>query len=125
MFHSGQLLPSAPVTVGLFVDIFVFFLIIMSSEPILLEYLHKGELQYELEARGISTELLNLAILRSVFRSSHDLKENAVVLANLEILMDPTSILSICHNRFGQIKDSVDNTASSCINIDFPSIYIN
>jgi hypothetical protein len=45
------------------------------------EYLHK-ELQYELEVRGVSTEGLNAAVLRSVFRTSHDLKENAELLTN-------------------------------------------
>jgi hypothetical protein len=32
------------------------------------EYLHKDELSYELEIRGINTEGLNVADLRCIFR---------------------------------------------------------
>jgi hypothetical protein len=49
----------------------------MSLDLITPEYLHKDELQYELKARGLSTEGSNVAILRSLFRPSRDLKENS------------------------------------------------
>jgi CHAD domain-containing protein len=39
---------------------------------------------------------------------------------NSEIFKDPASILSICRDRFNQIKDLVDNTDSSRINVDLP-----
>jgi hypothetical protein len=40
----------------------------MSSEHTMPEYVHKDEMQYELEVRGVSTEGLNEAVLRSVFK---------------------------------------------------------
>jgi hypothetical protein len=88
------------------------------------EYLHKYELQHELEVRGVSTEGLNVAVLRSVFRTSRDLKENAELLTNNEIFKDPASILSFCRDRFNQVKDLVDNTDSSRNNVYLPR-YIN
>jgi hypothetical protein len=92
----------------------------MSAEPTMAEYLHKNELQYELEFRGVSTEGLNVAALRSVFRTSRDLKENVELLTNSDKLKDPASILSFCRDRFNQIKDLFDNTDSSRINVDLP-----
>jgi hypothetical protein len=92
----------------------------MSVEIIMPEYLHKDELQYELEARGLPIEGLNVAALRSLFRTSRDLKENPELLATNERFKDPASILSFCHDRFNQIKDLVDNTDSSRVSIDFP-----
>jgi hypothetical protein len=74
------------------------------------EHLHKDELQYELEARGVSIESSNVATVRTIFRTSRDLKENSATLANNEILKDPASVLSFCRQRFNQIKDLVDNT---------------
>ncbi|XP_033607479.1 uncharacterized protein LOC111864806 [Cryptotermes secundus] len=53
----------------------------MTSEPLLPEYLHKDELQYELAARGILTEWLNVAALRSLLRTSQDV-ENCTKLEN-------------------------------------------
>jgi hypothetical protein len=101
----------------LFVSVFLF---IMSSDPTMPEYLHKDELQYELQFCRVSTEGLNVAALRSVFRTSRDLKENAESLTNSEKFKDPESILSFCRDRFNQIKDLVDNTDSSRINVDLP-----
>jgi hypothetical protein len=92
----------------------------MSLDSITPEYLHKDELQYELEARGVPTEGSNVATLRSLFRTSRDLEENSEILANNEIFKDPAYVLSFCRQRFYQIKDLVDNTDSSCINVDFP-----
>jgi hypothetical protein len=74
------------------------------------EYLHKDELQYELEARGLSTEGSNVAILGSLFRTSSDLRENSDILATNEIFKDPVSAFSFCRQRFNQIKDLVVNT---------------
>jgi hypothetical protein len=92
----------------------------MSFEIVMPEHLHNDELQYELEARGLSTEGLNVAALRSLFRTSRDLKKNPELLASSERFKDPASILSFCHARFNQIKDLVDNTDSSRVSIDFP-----
>jgi hypothetical protein len=60
----------------------------MSLDSITPEHLHKDELQYELEARGVSIEVSNVATLRSLFRTSRDLKENSEILANKEIFKD-------------------------------------
>jgi hypothetical protein len=92
----------------------------ISFEIIMPEHLHKDELQYELDARGLSTEGLNVAALRSLFRTSRDLKVNPELLATSEKFKDPASILSFCHDRFNQIKDLVDNTDSSRVSIHFP-----
>jgi hypothetical protein len=92
----------------------------MSLDLITPEYLHKDELQYELEARGLSTEGSNVATLRSVFRTSRDLKENVDILATNKIFKDPVSALSFCRQRFNQIKDLVENTDLACITVDFP-----
>jgi hypothetical protein len=92
----------------------------MAEQLIMPEHLHKDELQYELEARGLSTEGLNVPALRSLFRTSRDLKQNSEVLTASERFKDPASIFSFCHDRFNQIKDLVDNTDSSRVSIDFP-----
>jgi hypothetical protein len=92
----------------------------LSLDLITPENLHKDELQYELESRGLSTEVSNVATLRSLFRTSRDLKENSDILVNNEIFKDPASVLSFCRQLFNQIKDLVDNTDSSCINVEFP-----
>jgi hypothetical protein len=83
------------------------------------EYLHKDELQYELEPRGPSTKGSKVAILRPLFRTSRDLKENSDILANNEIFKDPVSALYFRRQRFNQIKDLVENTDSACINVAF------
>jgi hypothetical protein len=92
----------------------------MSLDLITPEYFHKDELQYELEARGLSTEGSNVAISRSLFRTSRDLKENSDILATNEIFKDPVSAFYFCHQHFNQIKDLVENTDLACIIVDFP-----
>jgi hypothetical protein len=92
----------------------------MSFDLIMPEYLHKDELQYELEARGLSTEGSNVANLRYLFRTSRDLKENSDILATNEIFKDPVSALSFSRQRFNQIKDLVENTDVACITVDLP-----
>jgi hypothetical protein len=92
----------------------------MSLDLITPEHLHKDEMQYELEARGLSTEGSNVATLRSLFRTLRDLKENSDILANNKIFKDPASVLSFCLQRFNQMKDLADNKDSSCINVEFP-----
>jgi hypothetical protein len=91
----------------------------MSLDLITPEYLHKDELQYELQARGLLTEGSNVAILRSLFRTSRDLKENSDILATNEIFKDPVSAFSFCRQHFNQIKDLVENMDLACITIDF------
>jgi hypothetical protein len=82
------------------------------------EFLHKDGLQYELEAHGVSTEGLNVAAFRSLFRTSRHLKENPVL--NSGMLMDLASILSFCRDQFNQSKNLVDNADRSRIGVDFP-----
>jgi hypothetical protein len=66
------------------------------------------------------TKGLDVAALRSLFRSSRDLKENSEVLTNSELLMDPVMIVAFCRDRFHQIRELVENTDSSRISVDFP-----
>jgi hypothetical protein len=87
---------------------------------ILPEYLHKDELQYELEVRGVSTVGLDVAALRSVFRKSRHLKEDPVVIGNTHLLLDHEAVLAFCQDRLYQIKDLVENTDVSRIPADFP-----
>jgi hypothetical protein len=89
---------------------FTVFLFIMASMAILPEYLLKDELQYELEARGVSTAGLDVAALRSIFRKSRHLKEDSVVLGNTDLLLDHEAVLVFCQDRLYQIKDLVENT---------------
>ena len=92
----------------------------MTSEPMLPEYLHKDELQYELAARGISTERLNVAALRSLLRTSRDVEENTELLSSMKCLKDPAGTISLYREKFLQIRELVDNTDSSRIALDFP-----
>jgi hypothetical protein len=92
----------------------------MEPHPIVPEYLHKDELSYELEVRGINTEGLNVSDLRSIFRKSRDVKENPAVCTNSEIFHALDKVLIFCHDRFQLIKDLVENTDCSSISIDFP-----
>jgi hypothetical protein len=100
------------------INFLVFF--IMESMAILPEYLHKDELQYELEARGVSTVGLDVAALRSTFRKARHLKEDPVVIGNTHLLLDHEAVLAFCQDRLDQIKDLVENTDASRIPADFP-----
>jgi hypothetical protein len=95
----------------------------MEPHPIIPEYLHKDELSYELEVRGISTEGLNVSDLRSIFRKSRDVKENPTACTSSEIFRAPDNVLIFCHQRFQLIKDLVENTVSSSVIIDFPRCF--
>jgi hypothetical protein len=104
----------------LFIDLLIaFFLFIMASMAILPEYLHKDELQYELEARGVPTAGLDVAALRSVFRKSRHLKEDPVLIGNTHLLLDHEAVLAFCQDRLYQIKDLVKNTDVSRFPADF------
>jgi hypothetical protein len=92
----------------------------MASTVILPEYLHKDELQYELEVRGLPTAGLDVAALRSVFRKSRHLKEDPVVLGITDLLLDHEAVLAFCQDTFNQIKDLVENTDVCRISVDFP-----
>jgi hypothetical protein len=92
----------------------------MASMAILPEYLHKDGLQYELEARGVSTAGLDVAALRSVFRKSRHLKEDPALIGNTHLLLDHEAVLAFCQGRLYQIKDLVENTDVSRIPADFP-----
>jgi hypothetical protein len=87
---------------------------------ILPEYLHKDELQYELEVRGVPTAGLDVAALRSAFRKARHLKEDSVVLGNTHLLLDHEAVLAFCQDRLYQIKDLVENTDVCRISADFP-----
>jgi hypothetical protein len=78
------------------------------------------QVQYELEARGLSTEGSIVAIFLSLFRTSRDLKENSDILSSNEIFKDSVSAFSFCRQRFNQIKDLVEYTDSPYITLDFP-----
>jgi hypothetical protein len=84
------------------------------------EYLHKDELSYELEIRGINTEGLNVSDLRYIFRKSREVKENPGACTNSEIFFAPDKVLTFCHDRFQQSKDLVENTDCFSISIEFP-----
>jgi hypothetical protein len=93
----------------------------MSIDLITPECLHKDELQYQLQARGLSNEGSNVATLRSLLRSSRDIKENSDVLATNVIFKGPVSALSFCRQRLNLIKDLVENTdVADCSG--FPSL---
>jgi hypothetical protein len=96
------------------------FLSIMASMAILPEFLHKDELQYELEVRGVPTAGLDVAALRSAFRKSRHLKEDLVVLGNSHLLLDHEVVFAFCQDRFNQIKDLVENTDVCRISADLP-----
>jgi hypothetical protein len=59
----------------------------MELQPIVPEFLHKDELSYELEIRGINTEGYNVADLRSIFRKSREVKENIAACTNSDIFV--------------------------------------
>jgi hypothetical protein len=84
------------------------------------EYLHKDELQYELEVRGVPTAGLDVAALRSAFRKSRHLKEDPLLLGNTHLLLDHEAVLAFFQDRYNQIKDLVENTDACRISADFP-----
>ena len=92
----------------------------MESQPVVPEFLYKDELTYELEIRGIRTEGLNVAELRSLFRKSRQVMENLDACTSSDILLAPDKVVSFCLDRFQQIKNLVENTDSSSIALDFP-----
>jgi hypothetical protein len=92
----------------------------MASMAILPEYLHRDELQYEIEVRGVPTAGLDVAALRSAFRKARHLKEDPVVLGNTDILLDHEAVLAFCQDRFKQIKDLVESTDTCRISANFP-----
>jgi hypothetical protein len=91
----------------------------MEPHPIVPEYLHKDQLSYELEVRGISTEGLNVSDLRSIFRKSRDVKEDPTACTSSEIFRAPDNVLIFCQERFQLIKDLVEITDSSSVIIYF------
>lgn len=92
----------------------------MEPQTIVPEFLHKDELAYELEVRGINTEGLNVADLRSLFRKSREVEENPGACTNSDIFLAPNKVVTFCYDRFQQIKNLVENTDCSSIGLDFP-----
>jgi hypothetical protein len=87
----------------------------MELQPIVPEFLHKDELPYELEIRGINTEGYNVADLRSIFRKSRDVKENVAACTNSDIFLAPDKAGAFCVECFQQIKELVENTDLSSV----------
>ena len=92
----------------------------MTTEPVVPEYLHRDELEYELAVRGVPIEGLNVAALRALFRTSRDVEVNAEQFITTKGLKDTPTILSFCQDKFLQIKELVENTDSSRVSVDFP-----
>jgi hypothetical protein len=104
----------------LFIDLLFSFHNNMSTEPLRPEYLHKEELQYELQARGVPVADLNVADLRPAFRAFRNTEVNQLLLKNNYIFLEPSKYVTFCSGKVTVLKDLVENTDPIRIASDFP-----
>jgi hypothetical protein len=92
----------------------------MSTEPLRLEYLHKEELRYEFEARGVPVSGFIVADHRSGSRTFRDTELNVQLFKNIDIFLEPSKHVTLCSDKLVVLKDLIRNTDTAGIAADFP-----